>query len=279
MTVDPNGWTGLEANKTYNVLCVVNGKTSDGTSKWQTPMRGYKLTVAPAMLSQGAVVFTQTADELSGAMGNIRDGKGTFVFTPWGGDVNNASTLTYCFEVSHDGQKLIEGKDYTIESGNTAQYAGDHTLTIQGKGSYTGTATHTWRIEPYKLTRGNYRPPTITKVYDGTTGFDFSKAGNWGIFTENVDHRPNGAGTGKNPSLGADGNAISIYLKPDDFEASAVTLDSPDVGDPTASYTIELKTRDGQREPNFVFEDGGSPTIQVTKAKASITKAAWRTAH
>ena len=273
MTVDPNGWTGLEANKTYNVLCVVNGKTSDGTSKWQTPMRGYKLTVAPAMLSQGAVVFTQTADELSGAMGNIRDGKGTFVFTPWGGDVNNASTLTYCFEVSHDGQKLIEGKDYTIESGNTAQYAGDHTLTIEGRGNYTGTATHTWRIEPYKLTRGNYRPPTITKVYDGTTGFDFSKAGNWGIFTENVDHRPNGAGTGKNPSLGADGNAISIYLKPDDFEASAVTLDSPDVGDPTASYTIELKTRDGQREPNFVFEDGGSPTIQVTKAKASITKA------
>ena len=45
-------------------------------------------------------------------MGNIRDGKGTFVFTPWGGDVNNASALTYCFEVSHDGQKLIEGKDY-----------------------------------------------------------------------------------------------------------------------------------------------------------------------
>ena len=48
MTVDPNGWTGLEANKTYNVLCVVNGKTSDGTSKWQTPMRGYQLTVNKA---------------------------------------------------------------------------------------------------------------------------------------------------------------------------------------------------------------------------------------
>ncbi|MEQ2847935.1 S-layer homology domain-containing protein, partial [Agathobaculum butyriciproducens] len=268
-----NKVAGVNVNDKLDVFCVITGlDRPGGAMQWQVAVKDYTIKVVPADLSQGAVVFTQTAEEFAGTMGNIRDGKGTFVFTPYGGDVNNASTLTYCFEVSHDGQKLIEGKDYTIESGNTAQYAGDHTLTIQGKGSYTGTATHTWRIEPYKLTRGNYRPPTITKVYDGTTGFDFSKAGR-GIFTENVDHRPNGAGTGKNPSLGADGNSISIYLKPDDFEASAVTLDSPDAGDRTASFTIELKTRDGQREPNFAFEDGGSPTIQVTGAAASITKA------
>ena len=259
-----------------DVFCVITGVDSpnNGTVLWQVAVKDYTINVVPADLSQEAVVFKQVGESMTGLnlMGNIRDGKGTFVFTPYGGDVNNASTLTYCFEVSHDGQKLIEDKDYTIESGNTAQYAGDHTLTIQGIGSYTGTATHTWRIEPYKLTRGNYRPPTITKAYDGTTGFDFSKAGNWGIFTENVAHRPNDAGTGKNPALGADGNAISIYLKPEDFKASAVTLDSPDAGDRTASFTIELKTRDGQREPNFVFEDGEPPTIQVT-APAYITKA------
>ena len=258
-----------------DVFCVITGlDRPGGAMQWQVAVKDYTINVVPANLSQGAVVFKQVGESMAGLnlMGNIRDGKGTFVFTPWGGDVNNASTLTYCFEVSHDGQKLIEGKDYTIESGNTAQYAGDHTLTIQGIGSYTGTATHTWRIEPYKLTRGNYRPPTITKVYDGTTGFDFSKAGNWGIFTENVAHRPNDEKTGKNPVLGSDGSAISIYLKPEDFKASAVTLDSPDAGDRTASFTIELKTRDGQREPNFVFEAGGSPTIQVT-APAYITKA------
>ena len=267
----------VNVNDKLDVLCVITGADSPGGEmKWQVAVKGYTINVVPADLSQEAVVFKQVGESMTGLnlMGNIRDGKGTFVFTPYGGDVNNASTLTYCFEVSHDGQKLIEGKDYTIESGNTAQYAGDHTLTIQGIGSYTGTATHTWRIEPYKLTRGNYRPPTITKVYDGTTGFDFSKAGNWGIFTENVAHRPNDEKTGKNPVLGSDGSAISIYLKPEDFKASAVTLDSPDAGDRTASFTIELKTRDGQREPNFAFEDGGSPTIQVTKAKASITKAA-----
>lgn len=265
----------VNVNDTLDVFCVITGlDRPGGAMQWQVAVKDYTINVVPANLSQGAVVFKQVGESMTGLnlMGNIRDGKGTFVFTPWGGDVNNASTLTYCFEVSHDGQKLIEGKDYTIESGNTAQYAGDHTLTIQGIGSYTGTATHTWRIEPYKLTRGNYRPPTITKVYDGTTGFDFSKAGNWGIFTENVAHRPNDEKTGKNPVLGSDGSAISIYLKPEDFKASAVTLDSPDAGDRTASFTIELKTRDGQREPNFVFEAGGSPTIQVT-APAYITKA------
>ena len=257
-----------------DVFCVITGvdKPIHGTVLWQVAVTGYTINVVPADLSQGAVVFRQVADEF-GFMGNIGDGKGTFVFTPWGGDVNNASTLTYCFEVYHDGQQLIKDKDYTIESGNTAQYAGDHTLTIQGIGSYTGTATHTWRIEPYKLTRENYNPPDITKVYDGTTGFDFSKAGNWGIFKENVDHRPNGAGTGKNPSLGASTGPELISLTLEDFKVSAGTLDSPDAGDRTASFTIELKTRDGQREPNFVFEDGGSPTIQVTGAAASITKA------
>ena len=270
-----NKVAGVNVGDTLDVFCVITGvdRPNNGTVLWQVAVKGYTIKVVPADLSQGAVVFTQTAEGFAGTMGNIRDGKGTFVFTPFGGDVNNASTLTYCFEVSHDGQKLIEGKDYTIaNSSNQAKYAGDHTLTIQGIGSYTGTATHTWRIEPYKLTRGNYRPPTITKVYDGTTGFDFSKDGNWGSFKENVANRPNDAGTGKNPVLGADETAISIYLKPEDLKASAVTLDSPDVGDRTASYTITLKARDGQSEPNFVFEDGEPPTIQVT-APAYITKA------
>ena len=269
-----NKVAGVEVGDKLDVFCVITGvdRPINGTVLWQVAVKGYTINVVPADLSQEAVVFKQIANDW-GFMGNIGDGKGTFVFAPYGGNVNTPSSQTYCFEVYHDGQKLIEDKDYTIvNNSNQAQYAGDHTLTIQGNGSYTGTATHTWRIEPYKLTRGNYRPPTITKVYDGTTGFDFSNAG-WGIFTENVDNRPNDAKSGKNPALGADGTAISIYLKPDDFEASAVTLDSPDAGDRTASYTITLKTRDGQTKPNFAFEDGGSPTIQVTGAAASITKA------
>ena len=273
------GWddTDLKVrDKPYDVICVVTGKADDGAYLWQTPLRGYKLTIEQTDLKDLKLEFTQVEDTSGFAglfKGNIKDGKGTFVFEPYGGDVSNASTLTYCFEVYLDGQELEKGKDYIIvDKSNEAKYAGAHTLTIQGMGDYKGTATHTWRIEPYQLTRENYDPPTITKVYDGTTGFDFSKDGNWGSFKENVAHRPNDAGTGKNPVLGADKTAISIYLKPEDLKASAVTLDSPDVGDRTASYTITLKAREGQSEPNFVFEDGEPPTIQVT-APAHITKA------
>ena len=262
-------------DKPYDVICVVTGKADDGAYLWQTPLRGYKLTIEQTDLKDLKLEFTQVGESMTGLnlMGNIKDGKGTFVFEPFGGDVGNASTLTYCFAVSLDGKKLIEGTDYTIvDKSNEAKYAGAHTLTIEGMGDYKGTATHTWRIKPYTLTRDSYTPPNITKVYDGTTGFDFSKDGNWGSFKENVANRPNDAGTGKNPILGADGNAISIYLKPEDLKASAVTLDSPDVGDRTASYTITLKAREGQSEPNFAFEDDGSPTRQVT-APAYITKA------
>ena len=273
------GWddTDLKVrDKPYDVICVVTGKDSNGAYLWQTPRRGYKLTIEQTDLKDLKLEFTQVEDTSGFAgpfKGNIKDGKGTFVFEPYGGDVGDASTLTYCFEVYLDGQELEKGKDYIIvDKSNEAKYAGAHTLTIQGMGDYKGTATHTWRIEPYQLTRENYDPPTITKVYDGTTGFDFSKDGNWGSFKENVANRPNDAGTGKNPALGADGNAISIYLKPEDLKASAVTLDSPDVGDRTASYTITLKAREGQSEPNFAFEDDGSPTRQVT-APAYITKA------
>ena len=277
-----NKVAGVNVGDTLDVFCVITGlDRPGGAMKWQVAVKDHTINVVPADLSQEAVVFRQVADEL-GFMGNIGDGKGTFVFTPYGGSTNSPTELRYLFEVSCNGQKLTEGSDYTITGGNTAKWAGTYTLTIEGKGNYTGTATHTWRIEPYKLTRENYNPPDITKVYDGTTGFDFSKAGNWGIFKENVDHRPNGAGTGKNPSLGASTGPESISLTLEDFKVSAGTLDSPDMPDKdappdkdnrTASFTIELKTRDGQTEPNFVFEDGGSPTIQVTGAAASITKA------
>ena len=252
MTVDPNGWTGLEANKTYNVLCVVNGKTSDGTSKWQTPMRGYKLTVTPADLSQGAVVFTQVANEF-GAMGNIGDGKGTFVFTPWGGKTDSPTEWSYLFKVTYNGQPLKLDKDYTIkDSSNRARNAGTYTLTIEGKGNYTGTATHQWEIKPYTLSKDR-NVARIVRAYDGTTNLSAEDLIELGCFSENLENR-----NSKNPSLGADQSSITIRLGAEDFEVSNVKLSSAEAGDTTASFTIKLKPRPGQTAANFVFEDGTS---------------------
>ena len=268
MTVDPNGWTGLEANETYTVLCVVTGKAHDGTPKWQTPMRGYELTVTPADLSQGAVVFTQVADEYGFNKGNIGDGKGTFVFTPYGGDAGSATEWSYLFEVSCNGRKLTAGSDYIVTGGSTAQWAGTYTLTIEGKGNYTGTAAHQWEIEPYTLSK--VVVARVIRNYDGTTNLSDEQLIGLGRFSENIENR-----NSKNPILGGDSNRFTIQLGAEDFEVSNVKLGSAEAGDTTASFTIKLKPRPGQTAANFVFEDGTSEMtvkeVPVSTAKAFLS--------
>ena len=255
MTVDPNGWTGLEANKTYNVLCVVNGKTSDGTSKWQTPMRGYKLTVTPADLSQGAVVFTQTAEEFAGTMGNIGDGKGTFVFTPWGGNADSPSELSYLFKVTYNGQPLKLDEDYTIKgSSNLARNAGTHTLTIEGMGNYTGKKSVTWTLEPYELSVENFRHAPINKTYDGTDAVTDSTNGISGLGGFIPDS--------ENPRNPPTGDNLNLHTS--DYQLSNMKFDSAEAGDRTFTGTMTLKP-DG----NFVFADG-SRVMQIEYGSSGL---------
>ncbi|MDO4325953.1 MAG: YDG domain-containing protein [bacterium] len=63
-----------------------------------------------------------------------------------------------------NGVKLTWGTDY-IYSGSTGEAAKTYTVTVEGKGNYTGTATAEWEIYPRELTVGGWM---IEKVYDGT---------------------------------------------------------------------------------------------------------------
>ena len=247
-----------------DVFCVITGldKPNNGTVLWQVAVKGYTIKVVPADLSQEAVVFKQVADGW-GAMGNIGDGKGTFVFAPWEGNTDHAAELSYLFEVYCNGRKLTAGSDYTVTGGSTAKWAGTYTLTIEGRGNYTGTATHQWEIKPYTLSK-NLAPTRIVRNYDGTTNLSAEKLIGLGCFLENRNS--------KNPSLGADQNRITIRLGAEDFEVSNVKLGSAEVGDTTASFTIKLKPRPGQTAANFVFEDGTSE-MTVKKVPVAIPKA------
>ncbi|MBQ4600047.1 MAG: hypothetical protein IJB17_00235, partial [Oscillospiraceae bacterium] len=49
--------------------------------------------------------------------------------------------------VTWEGQRLTEGTDYTV-SGNTATDAGSHTLTVTGKGNFSGWRTAVYTISP-----------------------------------------------------------------------------------------------------------------------------------
>ena len=246
-----------------DVFCVITGlDRPGGAMQWQVAVKDYTIKVVPADLSQEAVVFKQVADGW-GAMGNIKDGKGTFVFAPWEGNTDSPTELRYLFEVSCNGRKLTAGSDYTVTGGSTAKWAGTYTLTIEGKGNYTGTATHQWEIKPYTLSK-NLAPTRIVRNYDGTTNLSAEKLIELGCFLENRNS--------KNPSLGADQNRITIRLGAEDFEVSNVKLGSAEVGDTTASFTIKLKPRPGQTAANFVFEDGTSE-MTVKEVPVAIPKA------
>ena len=68
--------------------------------------------------------------------------------------------------VTLDGTTLKEGVDYTI-SGNTGKDAGTYTLTITGKGNYTGTLKVSFPIAKAPLTITGV--DVQSKTYDGTT--------------------------------------------------------------------------------------------------------------
>lgn len=49
----------------------------------------------------------------------------------------------------------LTSNDYTVSGGTTGQNAGTYTVTVTGKGNYTGTVTKTWTITPAELTIKN----------------------------------------------------------------------------------------------------------------------------
>ena len=258
---------GVKVGDKLDVLCVITGADRPGGAmKWQVAVKGYTINVVPADLSQEAVVFTQVADEYGFNNGNIGDGKGTFVFAPWEGNTDSPTELRYFFEVSCNGRKLTAGSDYTVTGGSTAKWAGTYTLTIEGRGNYTGTAAHQWEIKPYTLSK-DLGFDRIVRDYDGMTNLSAEELIELGRFLENLENR-----NSKNPSLGADQSRIAIRLGAEDFEVSNVKLGSAEVGDTTASFTIKLKPRPGQTAANFVFEDGTSE-MTVKEVPVAIPKA------
>ena len=128
--VNSAGWTDLEANKTYEILCVVNGKERGGAYCWQTPMRGYKLTVTPADLNSGNTVI-----EVTNANSLVYTGK----------------ALTPEVKVTYNGAELTEDKDYTVSYADNTN-AGTATVTVDGKGNYEGTKTVNFNIGRATLT-------------------------------------------------------------------------------------------------------------------------------
>ncbi len=63
----------------------------------------------------------------------------------------NGNEQTQAFTVTDGTRTLTRGTDYDV-AGDKATAAGEHTLTVTGKGGYSGTASKVYTIEPGKLT-------------------------------------------------------------------------------------------------------------------------------
>ena len=253
----------VNVNDKLDVFCVITGlDRPGGAMQWQVAVKGYTINVVPAMLNGDQTVITQKSG--TGNTGNPADNR--LVVTPF--TSSTFSDVEYKFEVTYNGQLLELNKDYTIkDSSNLAKNAGTHTLTIEGKGNYTGEKSVTWTLEPYELSVENFYYAQISKAYDGTDAVTDSTNGinELGVF--NLDSK-----NPRNPIL----STVYVFdLGKSDYQLSNMKFDSAEAGDRTFTGTMTL-TSGG----NFVFANGsrvmqieysgGSGRVSVSINRATI---------
>ena len=246
-----NKVAGVNVNDTLEVFCVITGvDRPGGEMQWQVAVKGYTINVVPAKLNGDRTVIRQKPN--TGNTGNPADNR--LVVTPFSSSTLN--DVEYKFNVTYNGQPLELNKDYTIkDSSNWAMNAGTHTLTIEGKGNYTGEKSVTWTLEPYELSVENFCYAKIEKMYDGTDAVTDSTNGINGLdgFTPDSKNL-------RNPTLST---KDIFYLDKSDYQLSNMKFDSAEAGDRTFTGTMTL-TSGG----NFVFA-GGSRVMQIEYSSGS----------
>lgn len=163
--------SGTAAQKWYQVK---DGKATEiqgaGSLAYELPRfldagtYTYRLTVTIDGYSKScdATVTVNPADIKDAQI--VVNNKDDLVFTP--GADGTGTPLTANIVVNRGSKGLTADTDYTV-TGNQATDAGTHTLTITGKGNYTGTKTAEWKIKQHTVTVPTI--PDIIKIYDGTT--------------------------------------------------------------------------------------------------------------
>ena len=140
---------------------------------------------------------------------------------------------------------------YEVVSGNKATDAGEITLTIEGKGNYTGTATTTWEITRIDPEREDFvvTPEDLTTAltYDGTaktvtvtTADDIKGMGEITVKYNGSTEAPTNAGSYEVTFEVADG---TNYKAKTDFKVGTLTINkaaAPALNDIKAGYKYTL---------------------------------------
>lgn len=182
------------------------------------------------------------------------------------------SEQTITVTVKDSGTTLALDKDYTV-SGNSATNVGNTTLTVTGKGNYTGTATTTWSLQKatpvvgdFSITAPGLKPytgspisvtaPTSSKngigtqrtvYYEGTSGTSYTKS----------TTAPTNVGT---YTVTFDVNAGSNYNAASDLVLGTLTITKADY---SGNKTFTTTVRSGQ------VNSGVTVTLPALPAGAS----------
>ena len=166
-----------------------------------------------------------------------------FVYS--GQTITPTVTVTYNDSKTDDSKTLELGKDYTVTSGDSGTDAKEYTLTIEGKGNYTGSVEKKWTITPLIVSVSSV---TLNdKVYDGTTAGSSSDVASV-KFT-------NGS---------SDSNIVT--LKNGDYTIGSVTYDDANVSRDAQNVEVEVTLQNR----NYTF--GNTQTTQVG-TQGKITQA------
>ena len=123
----------------------------------------------------------------------------------------NATEFTYNSSeqkpsvLAAEGSKMVEGTDYTVKYPDKSTDAGPYTVTVTGKGNYTGSVTCTYTIKKANgsgsvtmadYTYGDKAPaPVATSATNGTAGVSYTYEGRYGTTYAKSETAPTNAGS------------------------------------------------------------------------------------
>ena len=245
-TVDPQ-INGVEGDPTFTY----EGREGTEYKESNTaPTNAGKYTVT-ATLDTENTVYTATADfeitpkSIAGATVTLqKDDKSEATTTlelPYTGV---QQTVKVGSVTLGDKKEALQGdKDYTVDTNVNGTNAGQYTVTVTGKGNYTGTAQVTWKITPAELTVTQITP-TVRAYEKGNQSVEVA-----------VDF--DGKQNNENLTAGTD------------YTATGMMADDKAGKDKPVTFTVALKP-DGTVSKNYVLK---ALTDEQTKGKVTISQA------
>lgn len=148
---------------------------------------------------------------------------------------------------SNELSEPIDADDYTVTGNKGVKDAGIYTLTVTGRGNYTGTKSIQFVVKPCELSE-KAAISNLEKDYDGTTDLPFEQLNFVGFLYE-----------GRN-------NTIDFH-RDVDYTVEEAQFENADVGD---RKTVIIKFR--MLNPNYSFA-GGQREIQIVRSQQAAGSA------